>query len=108
MLRDIDEDLAAGRVFVAQKAVERHGSLRPGRRAALLREQIAYADCLYERGLDGIRELRRGRRAIAAAGAMYREILRQIERDGYGATPGRASVGPARKLAIACRAALRA
>jgi phytoene synthase len=108
MLRDIDEDLAAGRVFVAQEAVDRHGSLRPGRRAALLREQIAYADRLYERGFDGIGELRRGRRAIAAAAAMYREILREIERDGYGATPGRASVPMARKLAIGTRAALRA
>ena len=106
MLRDIDEDLAAGRVFVAQEAVDRHGSLRPGRRASLLREQIAYADRLYDCGLAGVGELRRGRRAIAAAGAMYREILRQIERDGYGATTGRSSVRPARKLVVAARAAL--
>jgi phytoene synthase len=108
ILRDIDEDLAAGRVYVAQEAVERHGSLRPGWRAALLREQIAYADRLYEHGLAGVCELRHGGRAIAAAGAMYREILRQIERDGYGATPGRASVGTARKLLVAGRSAWRA
>ena len=105
ILRDIDEDLAAGRVYVAREAVDRHGSLAPGRRAGLLREQIAYADRLYDRGLEGVAELRRGRRAIAAAGAMYREILRQIERDGYGATAGRATVPPARKLAIGGRAA---
>jgi phytoene synthase len=107
MLRDIDEDLAAGRVFVAQEAGDRHGALRPGQRAALLREQIAYADRLYERGLAGVGELHRGRWAIAAAGAMYREILREIERGGYGATAGRASVAPARKLTLAARAALR-
>jgi phytoene synthase len=105
ILRDIDEDLAGGRVYVAQEAVDRHGSLRPGHRAALLRQQIAYADRLYDRGLDGVEELLRGRRAVAAAGAMYREILRQIERDGYGASAGRASVGRARKVAVGARAA---
>jgi phytoene/squalene synthetase len=39
---------------------------------------------------------------------MYREILRQIERDGYGSTRGRASVRPPRKLIVAGRAAWRA
>jgi 15-cis-phytoene synthase len=104
ILRDIDEDAEKGRVFVAQQAVARHGSLRPGRRGALLREQIAYADTLYERGLAGICELRRGSRAIAAAGAMYREILREIERRGYGATSERAVVPGTRKLAVGMRA----
>jgi phytoene synthase len=108
ILRDIDEDAANGRVYLAQEAVLRHGSLQPGRRAGLLREQIAYADCLYERGLAGVDELRSGGRAIAAAGAMYREILREIERDGYGATRGRARVPRMRKLAVAAGAAWRA
>jgi phytoene synthase len=108
ILRDIDEDAANGRLYLAQEAVMRHGSPRPGRRAELLREQIAYADSLYERGLAGVGELRSGRRAIAAAGAMYREILREIERDGYGATRGRARVLWTRKLAVAAGAAWRA
>jgi phytoene synthase len=108
ILRDIDEDAANGRVYLAQEAVMRHGSPRPGQRAELLREQIAYADGLYERGLAGVGELRSGGRAVAAAGAMYREILREIERDGYGATRGRARVLPARKLAVAAGAAWRA
>jgi phytoene synthase len=108
ILRDIDEDAANGRVYLAQEAVMRHGAPRPGRRAELLREQIAYADRLYERGLAGVRELRTGGRAIAAAGAMYREILREIERGGYGATWGRARVSWTRKLAAAAGAAWRA
>jgi hypothetical protein len=33
-----------------------------------------------------------GQRAFTAAAAIYREILRQIERDGYGAVRGRAVV----------------
>jgi phytoene synthase len=108
MLRDIDEDAAHGRVYVAQEAVVWHGSLEPGRRGELLRDQIAYADRLYARGLAGVDELRSGGRAIAAAGAMYREILRQIERDGYGATWGRARVSRTRRLAVAAGAAWRA
>jgi phytoene synthase len=34
---------------------------------------------------------------------MYREILRQIEREGYGASPGRAVVARSRKLLLAAR-----
>ena len=71
-----------------------------------MRDQIARADELYELGLAGIPRLRAGRRAIAAAAAMYREILRQIEREGYGAHAGRAVVSRPRKLLIAARRTL--
>jgi phytoene synthase len=109
ILRDIDEDAGNGRVYVPGETVARHGgSLAPGRRAALVREEIARADVLYQRGLAGVSQLRRGRRAIAAAGAMYREILRQIEREGHGARPGRAVVPLPRRLAVGARAAWRA
>lgn len=106
ILRDIDEDLAAGRVYVAEETRRRFDAmgLQPGRREALLRDQIDRADALFEEGAAGIPMLRRGRRAISAAGTMYREILRQIERDGYGARPGRAVVPGSRKLLIAARA----
>ena len=106
ILRDIDEDLVHGRSYLARDTVARFGPPLPGRREALLRDQIARADALYAEGLTGVSELRRGRRAITAAAAMYREILRQIERDGYGARPGRAVVPGARKLRVAARAVL--
>jgi phytoene synthase len=105
ILRDIDEDAASGRVYLAQEVIAHHGPPVPGRRAALLREAIARADTLYDRGLPGVRELRHGRAAIAVAGGMYREILRQIERDGYGVSPGRSVVTGPRKLAAGARAA---
>ena len=107
VLRDIDEDGARGRVYLAAETVRAFGgSLEPGDREALVRDQIARADALYERGCAGIQLLPRGRRAITAAAHMYREILRQIEREGYGARAGRAVVAPRRKLAVAGRAAL--
>jgi 15-cis-phytoene synthase len=68
-----------------------------------LRDQIARADALYAEGIAGVPLLVRGRRAIAAAAAMYREILRQIEREGYGACAGRPVVHRARKLLLAAR-----
>ncbi len=105
ILRDIDEDLALGRIYLARETRDRFGSFAPGRREALLRDQIARADALYDRGLEGLDLLRNGRRAIAAAAAMYREILRQIEREGYGLRPGRAVVAPRRKLVVAARRA---
>jgi 15-cis-phytoene synthase len=104
ILRDIDEDLAGGRVYVARETLRLFGprALEAGRREPLLRDQIARADALYEEGIAGIPLLRSGRRAIAAAASMYREILRQIEREGYGARPGRPVVRAPRKfLAVA-------
>jgi phytoene synthase len=105
ILRDIDEDGGKGRVYLASETLERFGgSLAPGHRAALLRDQIARADRLYEHGMAGIPTLRTGRRAVAAAAVMYREILRQIEREGYGARAGRVAVTGRRKLAVAAPA----
>jgi phytoene synthase len=105
ILRDIDEDAANGRVYLATRTLERFGgSAAPGRREALLRDQIARADALYDEGLLGIPMLECGRAAIRAAAAMYREILRQIEREGYGARAGRARVSRSRKVLVAARA----
>ncbi len=104
VLRDIDEDLAGGRVYLARETVDAFGgSIEPGARAALVRDQIARADALYDEGIDGIRLLPKGRAAVSAAAVMYREILRQIEREGYGERPGRAVVPAQRKLAVAAR-----
>jgi 15-cis-phytoene synthase len=92
ILRDIDEDLAHGRIYVAGATIERFGLPAPGAREELLRDQIARADALYEEGLGAIPLLRSGRRAMGLSAALYREILRQIERDGFGRRPGRAVV----------------
>ncbi|HWX12571.1 MAG TPA: squalene/phytoene synthase family protein, partial [Trinickia sp.] len=97
ILRDIDEDLAHGRLYIARTAIERFGFPRPGGREALLRDHIARADALYEEGLGAIELLREGREAMALSATLYREILRQIERDGFGRRAGRAVVPASRR-----------
>jgi phytoene synthase len=92
ILRDIDEDRAHGRVYIPRTAIERHGFPAPGAREALLREWIPRADALYEQGAGAIPLLRDGRAAMALSADLYREILRQLEREGFGARPGRAVV----------------
>lgn len=92
ILRDIDEDHAHGRLYIAQTTIARYGPPAPGDREDLLRDQITRADQLYEQGNDAIPLLSRGRRGMAVSSAFYREILRQIERTGYGRTPGRVTV----------------
>jgi phytoene synthase len=115
ILRDIDEDLANGRVYLSTTSLRAHGvdpaatsgptSLRDADRGELLRDEIARADAEYDEGLNGIRYLTHGGCSIRAAALLYREILRQIERDGYGARrPHRPMVGRARKAALLARA----
>ena len=115
ILRDIDEDLANGRVYLPATALRRVGldpaaasgptSLRDGDRRALYMAEIARADAEYEIGVAGIRHLLNGGRSIRVAGHLYREILRQIERDGFGVRrPHRTVVGRVRKAAALLRA----
>lgn len=115
ILRDIDEDLANGRVYLSAASLRAHDtdpeaasgptSLRDADRGDLLRDEIARADAEYDEGLNGIRFLTHGGRSIRAAALLYREILRQIERDGYGARrPHRPLVGRLRKGILLARA----
>lgn len=92
VLRDIDEDLQRDRLYIPRTLIERYGFPAPGARQRLLRELIAHADALYEEGAGAIALLREGRAAMALSAALYREILRQIEREGFGARPGRTVV----------------
>lgn len=92
IVRDIDEDHEHGRLYIARTTIERFGLPSPGARGELLRDQIARADALYEEGLGAIPMLARGQRGMALSSALYREILRQIEREGYGRRPGRVAV----------------
>ena len=109
ILRDVDEDLANGRIYLARDTLARFGitDLATQDRTELYRDQIARADTLYNQGLHGVPMLVHGRRSVAAAGAMYREILREIERGGYGANRSRSVVSRPRKAAIVASAFVR-
>ena len=108
ILRDVDEDLANGRIYLPAETLARHGltpaTLATGDRQALLVDEIARADAAYAAGMDGIALLRHGHRSIRAAAVLYREILRQVERDGLGVRrPHRAVVPRARKAWLLLR-----
>jgi phytoene synthase len=103
ILRDIDEDFARGRVYIARTTIERFGSPLPGSREALLRDQIHRIDLLYARGVDAIPMLRDGRLAMGLSAALYREILRQIERAGFGRRPGRVVIPAWRRRLLTIR-----
>ena len=105
ILRDLDEDGARGRSYLpdAARSGSSFAARATGARERLVRAQIARADADYELGVAGIAKLARGRRAVRAAAFMYREILREIERDGYGRSRARAVVPRRRKLALALR-----
>ncbi len=100
ILRDIDEDLERGRVYIAQTTIKRFGLPLPGFREELLRDQIGRADALYAEGQEAISLLRSGRLAMGLSTTLYREILRQIEREGFGRTAGRAKIPAWRKRKI--------
>lgn len=106
ILRDLDEDLAHGNVFIPRAALQELGirDLCRDDRSELLRAQIAIADARYEEGLAGIHLLRCGVWQVRAAALMYREILRQIETDGLGhRRPHRSIVPPSRKGRVMVR-----
>ena len=104
VIRDVDEDLARGRIYLPAEALAAHevapGTLATADRRALLRDEIARADAAYDAGMAGIPLLLHGRRSVRAAAVMYREILRQVERDGLGARRPWRSVVPRGRKAV--------
>jgi 15-cis-phytoene synthase len=113
ILRDVREDARGGRIYLPDSTLAL-ADVAPGdaaslldlpawptaRRLALLQPEIARADEDYAAGLAGIDCLARGRPGIRAAARMYQAILREIERDGYGASGRRAVVPRARKVRL--------
>ena len=99
ILRDIPGDMAQGRLYVPLEDLRRHGcseadllaeadargsGVRSPQVLALLRQQAERAHDYYQRAARGLP--RRDRRCLVAAeimGAIYRALLRRIERNGY-------------------------
>ena len=111
ILRDIGEDLARGRLYLPLDELRAAGieesDLEAGRVddrfRAFMCGQIARARACYARAVPGIRHLTgyRARLAVALMAALYQDILRVIERQGYDVFGRRASVSGRRKVALA-------
>lgn len=104
ILRDIDEDAEHRRIYISRSTIERFGAPVPGARAELMRDQISRADRLYDDALRVLPALwselqipAETQRAIMLGTVLYREILRQIEREGYGLKPGRVTIPASRR-----------
>ena len=110
-LRDVDEDLDLGRVYLPQEDVRKFGAeaALAERKVTpelvdLLRFEIARARELYASADLGIAWLPpSSARCIAGARRLYSEILDRIEAAGYDVFSTRASVPTWRKVAVAAR-----
>lgn len=111
ILRDVNEDLLLGRIYLPQDELRAAGideqDLAHGERSdamiAMLRAQIARARSFYllgERGIPMIAD-RRAQRCVRLMSAIYGDILRVIEQNNYDVFTVRAVVPGRRKLAIA-------
>ena len=119
ILRDIREDLAAGRIYLPKRDLDLFGvelrttddgALDPqdGQLAELVRFEAARAAGRYDEGLRLLPML--DRRSAACAGAMagiYRELLTRIAADPTIIMRGRASLPTREKLWVATRAMAR-
>ena len=117
ILRDIPGDMAQGRLYVPLEDLRRHGcseadllaeadargnGVRSRQVLALLRQQAERARDYYRRAARGLP--RRDRRCLVAAeimGAIYRALLRRIERNGYDVFSRVVRIPRPRRAAIA-------
>ena len=112
-LRDVNEDLDRGRVYIPQEDVRRFGVDLERRQCspefvALMRFEIDRCRALYESADLGISMLPpRSARCIMAARSLYSRILERIEDANYDVFARRASVPTAQKALMVGRLLLR-
>jgi phytoene synthase len=112
--RDVGEDAAAGRVYLPENwlteaRIERadliDGSADPAAVAEVVRRLLGAAEVYYGLSVSGINALPADcRPAIRAAGLIYREIGREVERAGFDSLTRRAVVSGRRKIALLAQA----
>jgi phytoene synthase len=106
-LRDVDEDLQRGRVYIPAEDLEAHGA-DPTRRVVddawieLMRFEIARCRELYRSADEGIAMLPpASARCVRTARVLYSQILDRIEANGYDVFSQRARVPTYRKITTA-------
>lgn len=112
-LRDVDEDLGRGRVYLPQEDLRRHG-VDPSRRQvddawrALMRQQIARNRELYRRADEGLAYLPGpSRRCVGTARDLYSKILDLIEANDFDVFHGRLRLPTWRKALTAVQGTVR-
>jgi len=111
-LRDVNEDLDRGRVYIPQEDVRRYGVDLSKRKCTpefveLMKFQIARCRTLYVSADDGIAMLpNRSARCIRAARVLYSRILDRIEQQHYDVFAKRASVSTLQKAIMVARLVL--
>ncbi len=113
-LRDVDEDLSRGRVYLPADELAAHGVDREllnwcqinrrtdARLRAALADQHAITRAVYEQARPGIKALAPASRpCVSAALTLYSEILERIEAIDFEIFAQRATVGKPRRLAVA-------
>lgn len=109
-LRDVDEDLDRGRVYLPQEDLARHGADPRLRRVtpewrSMMAEQVARNRELYAEGVRGLDLLPpASRRCVGTALVLYSRILDRIEAADYDVFSGRIRVPTREKLWVAARA----
>jgi phytoene synthase len=121
ILRDVGEDLRAGRLYLPSDLMRAHGvdralleSLEGSRRRApsgyrsLLEELMEEADAQYARAFQAIPALPRFFQGpVAVAAGVYQGIHREIRRNGYDNLNRRAHTSLPRKMVLAGKALFR-
>ena len=108
-LRDVNEDLDRGRVYLPQEDLRRFGVRLEERRCTpefvdLMKFEIARCRELYDSADKGLAMLpKRSRKAITAARRLYSRILDKIEERDYDVFSGRASVSTTSKAVMVAR-----
>ncbi len=111
-LRDVNEDLDRGRVYVPQEDVRRFGVDLSRRECTpqfseLMKFEIARCRSLYASADNGIAMLpNRSARCIRAARVLYSRILDRIEQQQYDVFAKRASVSTVQKALMVARLVL--
>lgn len=112
ILRDVGDDAGAGRIYLAQEDLDRHGVTRAAIESAELTGEIRglleeYARRAHRRFENAEAALplgyRRALRPAQAMGAIYHELLRRVERSNFPCLDRVVRLSKAERVGIAAR-----
>jgi phytoene synthase len=110
IIRDVGEDARKNRIYLPIEDLQKYGvtaadilQARPAQRFAdLMQFQARRAESYYARAIEALpAEDRKAQRPGLIMAAIYRQLLTEIERDGFRVLTQRTSLTPLRKFWIA-------